>query len=68
MAFTGPNAITKSGTVVFGPSLSTPVPLGQVISVMIYRGINAPYAASRLRRRADDIGRRELSMTTIPLT
>jgi hypothetical protein len=44
LAFTGPNAITKSGTVVFGPSLSTPVPLGQVISVMIYRGINAPYS------------------------
>jgi len=41
-----PNAITKSGTVVFGPSLATPIPMGQVIMVKIYRGINAPYSPS----------------------
>lgn len=40
--WTDPNAIIKSGTVVFGPSLYTPLPNhGAEIMVKIYRGINA---------------------------
>lgn len=36
-----PNAIIKSGTVVFGPTLTTPLPyLGPEIKEKIYRGIN----------------------------
>lgn len=41
----GFNPITQNGTVVFGPSLITPLPnKGPAIKVKIYTGINAPYS------------------------
>ncbi len=47
-SWTDPLPITENGTVVFGPTLYTPVnnpiPQGPNIKEKIYRGINAPYS------------------------
>lgn len=49
MTWVDPNGFTKSGTVVFGPSLSTLLPnRGADIALKIYKGIDADVAAGNV--------------------